>query len=205
MKQAQKMEAIGRLAGGVAHDFNNLLTGIAGNFALAQDQLTEDGLTSPQPLEHLRQARTTADWAAQLVRGLLGFSRRSHLHLAQCDINNVLDEFYPLIRRIIEPRIDIRLDLRGGLWDIRADKTKIEQIVMNLCINARDAIEADGEITIRTSNELVTPTFARRYQAQPGPGHVDAAHLRHRGLPSPRCPRSRAPCGHLQRLRAQSR
>ncbi|MGI8604219.1 MAG: ATP-binding protein [Verrucomicrobiales bacterium] len=169
LEQSQKMEAIGRLAGGVAHDFNNLLTAILGNLSLAETQLSRRETAHRSACrKHLLQARAAADRAAHLVKGLLGFSRRSHLHLTQCNINTVVRAFYPLIRGIIDPCIDIELELAPELWGVRADATKIEQILMNLCVNAKDAMNDRGRIIIRTAKEDVPASLARRFQAQPG-------------------------------------
>jgi len=169
LEQAQKMEAIGRLAGGIAHDFNNLLTGILGNLALADGHLSQPG--SGDARHHIHYAHSAAERAAQLVKGLLGFSRRSHLELTHCDINAALREFLPLVERSLGAQFPLELQLQEGLWSIQADISKLEQVIMNLCVNARDAMEAGsgkGRITIRTHNQTIAAQTARRFQAAAG-------------------------------------
>ncbi len=166
LEQAQKMEAIGRLAGGVAHDFNNLLTGIIGNLTLAEGHLSR--LASETPRLHVVQARSAAERAAQLVKELLGFSRRSHLNLAPRSLNEIVRAFLPLIQRTIDPRITIRLDLEENLWNAQADAGKLEQVLMNLCVNAYDAITGPGTITIRTRNEWVRSSASRSFPSPEG-------------------------------------
>ncbi len=171
LEQAQKMEAIGRLAGGVAHDFNNLLTGIMGNLSLAEMQMTS-GSPALEIIEesrhHVHHAHEAAERAAYLVKGLLGFSRRSHLALSHCRLNDVIKSFLPLIRRVIDPRINIHLDLDPNLWAVKADSGKIEQVLMNLCVNARDAITGTGTIVIRTGTASLSATDSRRHQGHEG-------------------------------------
>jgi two-component system cell cycle sensor histidine kinase/response regulator CckA len=169
LEQAQKMEAIGRLAGGIAHDFNNLLTGILGNLSLAEGHLASPA--TEEPRRHVHYARSAAERAAQLVKGLLGFSRRSHLELTHCDLNAALRDFLPLVQRSLGATFHVSLDLQEPLWGVHADIGKLEQVVMNLCVNARDALQAaasPGTITIRTRNEHVTPSAAHNLQAHPG-------------------------------------
>lgn len=169
LEQAQKMEAIGRLAGGVAHDFNNLLTGIIGNLSLAEGHLTKAGM--PEPSYHVHYAKSAAERAAHLVKSLLGFSRRSHLQLTYCGLNQVVRDFHPLIQRIIDPRISIRLQLAEDLWGVHADQGKFEQVLMNLCVNARDAIDSSGgsgSITVTTHNEALPQDLLRPLQTQAG-------------------------------------
>jgi signal transduction histidine kinase/CheY-like chemotaxis protein/HAMP domain-containing protein len=169
LEQAQKMEAIGRLAGGIAHDFNNLLTGILGNLSLAEGPLATPALEEPR--RHVHYARSAAERAAQLVKGLLGFSRRSHLELSQCDLNAALREFLPLVQRSLGAPFPVVLQLQEPLWSVHADIGKLEQVVMNLCVNARDALQADsshGTITIGTRNVAVLPDVPHRSHAAPG-------------------------------------
>lgn len=162
LEQAQKMEAIGRLAGGIAHDFNNLLTGILGNLSLADTHLAT--FPADEPRRHVLYARSAAERAAHLVKGLLGFSRRSHLELTHCDLNDALRDFVPLIQRSLGVQIPVTLEAEEPLWGVHADVAKIEQVVMNLCVNARDALQAapsGGSITVRTRNQTVSPSPGR--------------------------------------------
>ena len=165
LQQAQKMEAIGRLAGGVAHDFNNLLTGIIGNLSLAllecQD-LEDDELET-----RVTSARSAAQRGAELVKGLLGFSRCSHLEIRPLVLNAVIDEVCGLIRATIDPRIELEPELNPELWMSNADPTQIEQVIMNMCVNASHAMPDGGVIRLRTRNLLVSPAEAK--------GNEDAA------------------------------
>jgi nitrogen-specific signal transduction histidine kinase/ActR/RegA family two-component response regulator len=148
--QAQKMEAVGRLAGGIAHDFNNLLTGIAGNLAVLK-------LNQAHPIkEHLQlvdSAEAAARRAAELVKQMLGFSRQNTLRLQSTDVNAVVKELVQLLRHSFEKTIELHQDLASDLWSVKADATHIEQVLMNICVNARDAMSGrTGTITIGTEN-----------------------------------------------------
>ncbi|RJP32964.1 MAG: PAS domain S-box protein [Candidatus Omnitrophota bacterium] len=134
LQQAQKMEAIGQLAGGVAHDFNNILTGIIGNMSLAKPESNEKGR------DYLAQALSAADRAAKLVKQLLMFSRKTQMELKPFDLNRILDEAVSLLRSTIDRRIEIEVDTDDHLPSIRADEVQLHRMIMNLCINARDAI-----------------------------------------------------------------
>lgn len=166
LEQAQKMEAIGRLAGGVAHDFNNLLTGIIGNLNLAENHLQRLGAEVPR--QHVFHARAAADRAAQLVKELLGFSRRSHLNLEPRSLNEIVNQFLPLIQRTIDPRIQIKVELEKDLWYAQADAGKLEQVLMNLCVNAHDALTGSGVITICTCNIHLEAGALHAPGAEPG-------------------------------------
>ncbi len=150
LRQAQKMEAVGRLAGGVAHDFNNLLQGILGNLALIEQDA--DLLASPAASERIAMARQAGQRAAQIVKQLLGFSRLSHLRLTHCEVNTVIRELHSIIRSTFDPRVEITTELQEDSWKLRADATQIEQVVMNLVVNARDAMNGSGRIAISTRN-----------------------------------------------------
>ena len=146
-RQAQKLEAIGRLAGGVAHDFNNLLTAILGYSDLLLTQLN-----SSLPISaDLRQIHGAATRGATLTRQLLALSRRQVLQLAPVDLNTVVQATDQLVRRIMGE--DVRIDLRlgAGLLPIEADAMQLEQVLMNLLVNARDALPLGGTVTIETS------------------------------------------------------
>lgn len=166
LRQSQKMEAIGRLAGGVAHDFNNLLMGILGNLALVD----QEGSTAAnaEVSRCLQSARTAGQRAAELVKGLLGFSRQSHLKLAACRVINVIHEVENLVRHTFDRRIQIALDLAEETWPVMADANQIEQVVMNMMVNAKDALPVGGCITLSTSNVAITPEQAERMQGAKG-------------------------------------
>jgi PAS domain S-box-containing protein len=148
LSQAQKMEAIGQLAGGIAHDFNNLLMVILGNTELLLDPAS--------PLETLRenaeQIHDTAQHAAALTRQLLAFSRQQVLTPRQLNINTVVDNMQQLLHRLIGEDIELVTQLDTDIGQIYADPSQIEQVIMNLAVNARDAMPNGGMLTIQTAN-----------------------------------------------------
>lgn len=146
--QAQKMEAVGRLAGGIAHDFNNILTGILGNVSSILAEITP----GCGYFEALREVEDAALIAADIVEKLLGFSRKSLMKSSVVDINDNITEAYSIIKRTIDPRIILKTRLEDNLWPAAADKTQIIQILINLCLNAQDAMPDGGSITIKTGN-----------------------------------------------------
>ncbi|MBP7831127.1 MAG: response regulator [Kiritimatiellae bacterium] len=159
LRQAQKMEAIGRLAGGIAHDFNNLLTGILGNLSMADMEL---GRTSGLR-QYLEPARQAARRAAELVNQLLGFSRRSTLRVQACSVNRIAREIHELLRHTVHANIEFRLELQTDLWDISADASQIHQVLMNLSMNAVDAMPRGGRLTLRTRNMRIERDEARQW------------------------------------------
>jgi PAS domain S-box-containing protein len=162
LTQAQKMEAIGRLAGGVAHDFNNLLTVILGSVELL--------LTAPSETQALRedaeQIRQAAQRAAALIRQLLAFSRQQVLEPRHLDLNLVVRDVGQLLRRLIGEDIKLVTLLAPDLRPVQADPVQLEQVIMNLAINARDAMPAGGTLTIATANGIVGDRDARSDAAQ---------------------------------------
>jgi len=149
LRQAQKMEVIGRLAGGVAHDFNNLLTVILGYSTLLLEQ-TQPG----DPFhEGIHVIRATAERAAALTRQLLAFSRKQLLMPAVLDLNAVIRELAPMLHRLIGEDIRLHTDLAENLGQIKADRHQLEQVLMNLAVNARDAMPTGGLLTIQTRDE----------------------------------------------------
>jgi signal transduction histidine kinase/CheY-like chemotaxis protein len=145
--QSQKMEAIGRLAGGIAHDFNNLLTAINGFNSLALARLPES-----EPIrEHLVEVAKAGDRASELTRQLLAFSRKQILAPQNVDLNKVVAEIGNMIRRIIGEDIVLTTRAEEGLPDIRMDRGQLEQIVMNLAVNARDAMPQGGDLQLQTA------------------------------------------------------
>jgi len=156
LRQFQKLEAIGRLAGGVAHDFNNLLTGISGyaQLLLAKTQ----GL--PEIHHGLKQIRDLCDRAADLTRQLLAFSRKQPLSSVVLNMNTLIENLSRMVRRIIGEDISLRFIPAPDLWNVAVDPGQMEQVLMNLAVNARDAMPEGGEITIRTSNVVLDEKFA---------------------------------------------
>jgi PAS domain S-box-containing protein len=151
LARAQTLEAVGRLAGGVAHDFNNLLTAIMANVALAQRSLAT-GRPVDTTLEHIEQIGRVADDAARLTRQLLTFARQQSTHPEVLDANAVLLELRPMLRRLIEDRVDLSWDLDPDAPLITIDRASFTQVILNLTINARDALgkTAGARVTVRT-------------------------------------------------------
>lgn len=156
LRQFQKLEAIGRLAGGVAHDFNNLLTGISGYAQLLLPK-TQD---LPDIHHGLKQIRDLCERAADLTRQLLAFSRKQPLSSVVLNMNTLIENLSRMVRRIIGEDITLRFYPAPDLWNVAVDPGQMEQVLMNLAVNARDAMPNGGEITIRTSNVVLDEKFA---------------------------------------------
>jgi PAS domain S-box-containing protein len=165
LRQAQKMEAVGRLAGGVAHDFNNLLTVIAG-----YGELAFDGLREGDPIrDYIDEIRKASGRAAALTRQLLAFSRRQILVPAVVDFNKLIAETQKLLGRLIGEDIDLVIDPATDLWTVRVDPGQMEQVIMNLVVNSHDAMPQGGKLTIETANvELDENDTVSRQLARPG-------------------------------------
>jgi two-component system, cell cycle sensor histidine kinase and response regulator CckA len=166
-RQAQKMEAVGRLAGGVAHDFNNLLTVIASctEFVLGDPDLADEHRND------LGEVKKATDRATSLTRQLLAFGRTQVLRPSTIDLNDRLAELLPMLKRLFETTIEIRIETAPALWAVRADPGQIEQVLLNLAINARDAMPDGGSLTFVTENcviaaERATPN--QEYIMKPG-------------------------------------
>jgi two-component system, cell cycle sensor histidine kinase and response regulator CckA len=147
-RQAQKMESIGRLAGGVAHDFNNLLTAIMGNLALA----AEDLAPGHPARERLDEASRAGDSAASLTRQLLAFSRKQMIDPRVMQLNDVVRGVERLLQRLIGEHIELRTTTAPDLWPVRIDPAQFEQVLVNLAVNARDAMPEGGRLAIATTN-----------------------------------------------------
>ncbi|HXD87472.1 MAG TPA: ATP-binding protein [Urbifossiella sp.] len=152
LRQAAKMEAVGRLAGGIAHDFNNLLTVILGNL-----ELVRGGVDGADADDLLASAETAARQAADLTRQMLGFARRQPLQPTVVDVNELVLEQLSLLRRTIDPRIAIEFEPDPDVNPVLADAVQVQQILMNLCLNARDAMPEGGTIAIEAWNAEVPP------------------------------------------------
>jgi signal transduction histidine kinase len=157
LRQAQKMEAIGRLAGGVAHDFNNLLTAMLGSVELLLGNL---GPADPR-LDDANDIKAAAARAAGLTRQLLAFSRRQLLRPQRLDLNSVVGDVQRLLRRLISEDIELVTRLAPGLGSVRSDRSQLEQVIVNLVVNARDAMPAGGAIVIETASAEQDEAFAR--------------------------------------------
>jgi PAS domain S-box-containing protein len=167
VRLAQKMEAIGLLAGGVAHDFNNILQVIQG-FAL----LAKSAENPAESREHLDQVLQAAERAAQLTKQLLAFGRRQPLQKDDLDLNTFMLEMTNMIQRLIGEHIEVQFLPGQNLGNIRGDKNQLNQVLLNLCVNARDAMPKGGRLTIETTNILFDGDFLNQHPlAKPGP-HV---------------------------------
>jgi PAS domain S-box-containing protein len=149
--QSQKIEAIGRLAGGIAHDFNNILTLILGNSDLMLLELDDKEST----IKHLGQIKTATKKAASLTNQLLVFSRKQIIQPKILDLNKIVTEMQKMLQRLIGEDIDLAVILDPRLWKIEADQSHIDQIIMNLVVNSKDAMPNGGDLTIRTYNFLI--------------------------------------------------
>ncbi len=164
--QAQKMESMGRLAGGIAHDFNNLLVPILGYAELGMMQIASDTKLYTN-LSYIRQA---ADRAANLTRQILAFSRQQVLEMSVVDLNSVITDFKKMLQRLIGEDIELRTVLAPTLAPVIADKGQLEQVLMNLVINARDAMSGGGRITLETANVFLDERYASKHvETKPGP------------------------------------
>jgi two-component system, cell cycle sensor histidine kinase and response regulator CckA len=166
LRQSQKMEAVGRLAGGIAHDFNNLLTVISG-----YSQLSLTTLQEKDPLrENISQIQQATERAASLTRQLLAFSRRQILDMRIIDLNLIVQDLDKMLRRVIGEDIELVTLLDKNLWTVKSDPSQIEQVILNLVVNARDAMPKGGRLTIRTSNVELDQDHTRAPMGvKPGP------------------------------------
>ncbi len=165
LSQSQKMESVGRLAGGVAHDFNNLLTAIIGNADLAMNTIEPDNVV----YDDLREIKTTAERAADLTRQLLAFSRRQIVELKIININNVLLETDKMLRRLIGENIELITLPQQDLWQVKIDSGQLEQVLTNLVVNAQDAMHEGGKVIIETANVTIDNSYADSYvNTRPG-------------------------------------
>jgi signal transduction histidine kinase len=166
LRQMQKMEAIGQLTGGLAHDFNNLLAGISGSLEMMQTRMGQGRLGDVG--RYMSVAQGAAKRAAALTHRLLAFSRRQTLDQKPTDVNRLVAGMEELVRRTIGPQVALDVVGAAGLWPTLIDPTQLENALLNLCINARDAMPTGGRITIETGNRLVDPSYASRYDIPQG-------------------------------------
>jgi PAS domain S-box-containing protein len=166
LRQAQKMEAIGQLTGGLAHDFNNLLIGISGSLELINTRMAQ-GRTA-EVAKYVTAAQGATNRAAALTHRLLAFSRRQTLAPKPTDVKHLVSDMGDLIRRTIGPQIELEIVNAAGLWPSLIDPNQLENAILNLSINARDAMPNGGKITIETGNRWFDQRMAKERGVEPG-------------------------------------
>ena len=166
LRQSQKMEAVGQLTGGLAHDFNNLLTGVAGSLELMQTRVAQGRVNDLE--RYLVAAQGAAKRAAALTHRLLAFSRRQTLDPKPTDVNRLVRGMQELIERTAGPEVAVEPVTGVGLWTTLVDPGQLESALLNLCINARDAMPGGGKITIETANRWLDERAARERDMLPG-------------------------------------
>jgi signal transduction histidine kinase/ActR/RegA family two-component response regulator len=154
-RQAQKMEAIGRLAGGVAHDYNNMLSVIIGYAEMALDKVPQEDPLHADLMEILKSGKRSTD----ITRQLLAFARKQTISPQVLDLNETVESMLKMLRRLIGEDINLSWNPREGLWPVNIDPTQIDQIMANLCVNARDAIADVGRITIETGKAIIDEEY----------------------------------------------
>jgi signal transduction histidine kinase/CheY-like chemotaxis protein len=167
LRQSQKMEAVGQLTGGLAHDFNNLLAGISGSLELLEKRLTQGRLGGIE--RYIGAAQNACRRAAALTQRLLAFSRRQTLDPRPIDLNKLVAGMEELIRRSVGPAVEVEVVGAGGLWPTRVDPSQLENSLLNLCINARDAMAPrGGRLTVETANKWLDERAASERELPPG-------------------------------------
>ena len=166
LRQSQKMEAVGQLTGGIAHDFNNMLQGIAGSLELMQTRLRQGRVADLE--RYLGAARVAAGRAAALTHRLLAFSRQQALDPKPVDVDRLVAGMEELIRRTAGPAVAVETVRTGGLWTALCDPHQLENALLNLCINARDAMPGGGRLTIETANAHLDERGAETRDVAPG-------------------------------------
>jgi len=167
LRQSQKMEAIGQLTGGLAHDFNNLLAGISGSLELLQARVAQGRLGDLD--RYLVAAQGASKRAAALTHRLLAFTRRQTLDPKPTDMNRLIAGMEELVRRTVSPAVTVEVVGAAGLWTTLVDPNQLENALLNLCINARDAMPDGGRLTIETGNRWLDEQAARGRDLPPGP------------------------------------
>ena len=166
LRQSQKMEAVGQLTGGLAHDFNNLLAGISGSLELLQARVAQGRIGDLD--RYLVAAQGASKRAAALTHRLLAFTRRQTLDPKPTDVNRLVSGMEELVRRTMGPQVAVEIVGAGGLWTTLVDPNQLENALLNLCINARDAMPDGGRLTIETGNKWLDARAARERDLPPG-------------------------------------
>lgn len=166
LRQSQKMEAVGQLTGGLAHDFNNLLQGISGSLELLQGRVSQGRFDTID--RYVAAAQGASRRAAALTQRLLAFSRRQTLDTKLTNVNGLLSNLEDLLRRTVGASVEIELVGAGGVWPVLIDGNQLENAILNLCINARDAMPGGGRITIETANKWLDEAAGRQHDLPAG-------------------------------------
>ncbi|MEG3164175.1 PAS domain-containing protein [Sphingomonas sp. PB2P19] len=166
LRQSQKMEAVGQLTGGLAHDFNNLLTGITGSLELLGMRIAQGRLNDVE--RYSLAAQGAAKRAAALTHRLLAFSRRQTLDPRPTDVNRLVTGLEDLVRRTVGPEVGVEVVASVGLWPTLVDPPQLENAILNLCINARDAMPGGGRLTIETANRWIDARTGKQHDLEPG-------------------------------------
>jgi PAS domain S-box-containing protein len=165
LRQAQKMEAVGRLAGGISHDFNNIMMVMKTYADILEESV---GAVNPKHRRDVEQISKAIDRASALTRQLLVFSRRQAVEVSAMNLNKAIGSFEGMISRLVGEDVDVRTKLQPDLWMVNADGGQIQQIIMNLVVNSRDAMPHGGVVTIETSNVEVGPEYTRTHMIEAG-------------------------------------
>ena len=173
LRQAQKMEAVGQLTGGIAHDFNNLLTVVTGNIDMANRSLAASGSSDARARRALDNAQKGAERAAALTQRLLAFSRRQPLAPKPIDIDRLVLGISDMLNRALGEIVELEIVTSPGLWRVEADPNQLESALLNLAVNARDAMPGGGKLTIETTNVRLEDSYAANH-AEVSPGQYIA-------------------------------
>lgn len=168
LRHSQKMEAVGQLTGGLAHDFNNLLTGITGSLELMRRKSRSGRLDTPNLERYIGIAQGAAERAASLTSRLLAFARRQTLDARPTDVAQLIANMEELIQRSVGPGIKLQIDTQDNLWPVRVDTGLLDNALLNLCINARDAMPDGGSLVVRAQNAVVADGLAESLSLMPG-------------------------------------
>lgn len=168
LRQMQRLEAVGQLTSGVAHDFNNLLSVVLSNVTLVERLLAQAGVRDARVVDRLGSMRNAANRGATLTRQLLAFSRRQRLEPQTVDFNEIVTGIRDLLQTTLGGSVNLQTELATDLWPARVDPTQIEMVILNLAINARDAMEVGGSLKVQTANRTLTALPSRPGEPEPG-------------------------------------
>ena len=157
LRQAQRVEGLGRLAGGIAHDFNNMLSVILGHCELLDEQI----LLSDPAYKNIQKINNAAKHAADLTRQLLAFGRQQVMQTKVINLNHTIVEISNMLQRVIGEDVDVSINQGPSLWQIKVDPSQVTQVIMNLALNARDAMPSGGNLTIETENVTIDEEYAK--------------------------------------------